>query len=69
MAQWDTDLALSLLWLRTLVWHKFDSWPQNFYMLQEWQKRKKQRKKKERKKEKERSGLDWRMGDLELVIV
>ena len=26
------DLALSLLWLRLLLWHGFDPWPRNFHM-------------------------------------
>ena len=28
MAQWFKDLALSLLWLRLLLWYGFDPWPQ-----------------------------------------
>ena len=28
VAQWVKDLALSLLWLRSLLWRGFDSWPQ-----------------------------------------
>ena len=28
------DLALSLLWLRLLLWHRFDLWPRNLRMLQ-----------------------------------
>ena len=38
---------LSLLWLR------FDPWPENFHML--WTQQKKKKKKKERKKEKEKT--------------
>ena len=26
------DLVLSLLWLRLLLWHRFDPWPENFCM-------------------------------------
>ena len=26
------ELALSLLWLRLLLWHRFDPWTQNFCM-------------------------------------
>ena len=29
MVQWVKDLALSLLWLRLLLWHRFDPWPGN----------------------------------------
>ena len=36
------DLALSLLWLRSLLWHEFDPWPSNFHTRQE--KTKKQKK-------------------------
>ena len=32
MAQWVKDLALSLQWLRSLLWHRFDSWPRNLPM-------------------------------------
>ena len=28
------DLALSLLWLRSLLWSDFDPWPGDFHMLQ-----------------------------------
>ena len=43
VAQWVKDLALSLEWLlKWLLWHGFDPWPRNFYMLKE---RKKERKK------------------------
>ena len=31
---WVKDLALSLQWLRSLLWCGFDSWTGNFYMLQ-----------------------------------
>ena len=33
VAQWVKDLALSLLWLRSLLWYKFDLWSGNFHML------------------------------------
>ena len=32
MAQWVKDLALSLLWFRLLLWHRFDPWPWNFFI-------------------------------------
>ena len=35
------DPALSLLWLRSLLWREFDPWPGNFHMLQIWPKKKK----------------------------
>ena len=28
------DPALTLQWLRSLLWHRFDPWPRNIYMLQ-----------------------------------
>ena len=31
VAQQFKDLALSLLWLRLLLWCRFDPWPGNFY--------------------------------------
>ena len=33
-AQWVKDPALSLLWLWSLLWHRFDPWPRYFCMLQ-----------------------------------
>ena len=33
MAQWIKDPALSLLWLGSLLWHRFNPWPGNFCML------------------------------------
>ena len=27
VAQWVEELVLSLLWLRSLLWHGFDPWP------------------------------------------
>ena len=40
------DLALSLQWLRSMLWCRFDSWPVNFHMLPMWQKKKQKNKKK-----------------------
>ena len=34
MAQWVKDPALSLMWLRSLLWSRFDPWPRNFCMPQ-----------------------------------
>ena len=39
MAQWVKDLALSLLWLGSLLWHKFDPWPWNLHMPWTWPKK------------------------------
>ena len=36
VVQWVKDSALSLLWLRSLLWHRFDPWPGNFRMLWAW---------------------------------
>ena len=33
------DLELSLLWLGSLLWHGFNPWPRNFYMLWVWPKK------------------------------
>ena len=38
MAQWVKDLALSLLWLRSLLWWRLDPWP---CMPRAWPKKKK----------------------------
>ena len=38
----DKDLALSLLWLRLLLWYGFDPWPGNVHM--PWARPKKYRK-------------------------
>ena len=38
VAQWVTDLALSLQWHGSLLWHGLDPWPGNFCMLWAWQK-------------------------------
>ena len=32
VAQWVKELALSLLCLGSLLWHRFDPWPGNFCM-------------------------------------
>lgn len=32
------DLALSLLWRRSLLWLTFSPWPRNSYILQVWPK-------------------------------
>ena len=32
VAQQVKDLGLSLLWLRSLLWHGFDPWLSNFHM-------------------------------------
>ena len=34
----------SLLWLRSLLWHRLDTWPGNSQMLWVWQKKKKREK-------------------------
>ena len=39
MAQWVKDLALSFQQLGSLLRHRFDSWPRNFYMPQVWPKK------------------------------
>ena len=36
VAQWVKDPVLSLLWLRSLLWGRFDPWPRNVCMLQMW---------------------------------
>jgi len=42
VTQWVKDLALSLLWLRLLLWRGFSPWLGNFCM--EWAKPKKKKK-------------------------
>ena len=32
VAQWVKDSALPLLWFRSLLRHKFNPWPRNFFM-------------------------------------
>ena len=32
LAQWVKDLVLSLLWLRSLLWRRFDPWLRNFHI-------------------------------------
>ena len=39
VAQWVKDLALSLLWLRSLLCQGFRPWPRNFHLLQMWPKK------------------------------
>ena len=34
VAQWAKNPALSLQWLGSLLWCRFDSWPRNFGMQQ-----------------------------------
>ena len=34
MAQWVKDLVLSLQWLGSLLWCRFDPWPGSIHMLQ-----------------------------------
>ena len=34
MVQWIKDPTLSLLWLRSRLWPRFESWPSNFHMPQ-----------------------------------
>ena len=36
LALWVMDLALSLLWLRSLLWCRFDPWLRNLCMLWVW---------------------------------
>ena len=43
MAQQVKDLALSLPWLRSLLWCEFIPWPGNFHMLLVWPKRKRKK--------------------------
>ena len=43
MAQQVKDPTLSLLWLGSLLWHRFNPWPWNFYMLQVEPKEKKKK--------------------------
>ena len=38
MVQWVKDLALSLQWLGSLLWCRFDSWLGNFHVLWVWPK-------------------------------
>ena len=52
MAEQVKDLILSLFWLGTLLWCRFDPWTGNFCMLWAWPQKKKR--KKERRKKKER---------------
>ena len=43
VAWWVKDLALSLLWLRSLLWCGFDPWPGHFSMAQAQPKKKKKK--------------------------
>ena len=43
------DMVLSLLWLRLLLWHRFDPWPRNFHMPGELPKKTKKKKQKKQK--------------------
>ena len=42
------DPVLSMLWLGSLLWCGFDSWPWNLHMPQPWPKKKKKKKKKKK---------------------
>ena len=53
------DLALSLLWLRSLLYHKVVPWPQNFHMPWMWPKKKKKKREREKGKRKA-SDNSWR---------
>ena len=39
MAQWVKGPALSMQWLGSLLWCRFDSWPRNLYVLGAWPKK------------------------------
>lgn len=45
VAKWVKDLALSLLWLGLLLWHRIDRWPGNVCMLCVWPKQNKTKQK------------------------
>ena len=34
VTQWMKDPVLSMLWLQSLLWRRFDPWPRNFHMMQ-----------------------------------
>ena len=38
-AQWVKDLALSLLWLKSLLWYRFNPWSRKFCMPWAWPKK------------------------------
>ena len=40
VAQWVKDPALSLLWLKLPLWHRFHPWPGNFHIPRAWLKNK-----------------------------
>ena len=44
VAQWVKDPVLSLLWLGSLLWCRFDPWTRNFCILWAWPKKKKKKK-------------------------
>ena len=48
MVQWVKDSALSLQRPRSLLWHRFQPWPRNFYMPQVEPKKKKKKEKKKK---------------------
>ena len=41
VAQQYKDPMFSLLWVQSLLWHRFNPWSGNFCMPQAWQKKKK----------------------------
>ena len=43
VAQWVKEPALALLWLGSLLWHRFDPWARNFPMLGAWPKKEKKK--------------------------
>ena len=45
MVQWVKDPALSLQWLGSLLWYKFDLWPRNLYVLPKKKKKEKRKRK------------------------
>ena len=51
VVQWVKDLTLSLQWLESLLWRRFDPWLRNFYVPQMWQKNKAKNKNQSNKKE------------------
>ena len=48
--QWVKDPMLSLQWLRSLLWHRFNPWPANFHMPWGWPKERKNLLKEQEKK-------------------
>ena len=41
VVQWVKELVLTLLWLRLLLWRRFDPQPRNFRMARVWPKKEK----------------------------